>query len=229
MKCPECGQWNRASMPHCTRCGAPLNIDAASRLEWKESLRDEGPGTAYIRVDEFGNADSTPDARDVLAREMQDLKKRKQEGAEKQKELRRNTGTRTPRGSKARSRSGNPPGRSCRRMQREQSGCAGFLRKALPQSRKRKSAIGSGIWMIREASLSPGAMTGYMMIPWPITIMPMLLQSGKKCLPGHGNAGKPCIFSERFSWSRCLRQEDILPGVFLRTGRAMSQQVRRPP
>ena len=92
MKCPECGQWNRASMPHCTRCGAPLNIDAASRLEWKESLRDEGPGTAYIRVDEFGNADSTPDARDVLAREMQDLKKRKQEGAEKQKELRRNTG-----------------------------------------------------------------------------------------------------------------------------------------
>ncbi|MBR2663980.1 MAG: zinc ribbon domain-containing protein [Clostridia bacterium] len=92
MKCPECGQWNRASMPHCTRCGAPLNIDAASRLEWKESLRDEDPGTAYIRVDEFGNADSTPDARDVLAREMQDLKKRKQEGAEKQKELRRNTG-----------------------------------------------------------------------------------------------------------------------------------------
>ena len=26
MKCPECGQWNRASMPHCTRCGAPLNM-----------------------------------------------------------------------------------------------------------------------------------------------------------------------------------------------------------
>ena len=31
MKCPECGQWNRASMPHCTRCGSPLNIDEASR------------------------------------------------------------------------------------------------------------------------------------------------------------------------------------------------------
>ena len=90
MKCPECGQWNRASMPHCTRCGAPLNIDAASRLEWKDHLRDEGTGAAYIRVDEFGNADSTPDARDVLAREMQDLKKRKQEGAEKQERLRRN-------------------------------------------------------------------------------------------------------------------------------------------
>ena len=88
MKCPECGQWNRASMPHCTRCGAPLNIDAASRMEWKDSLRDEGQSTAYIRVDEFGNEDRTPDSRDVLAREMQELKIRKREGeARKQKML----------------------------------------------------------------------------------------------------------------------------------------------
>ena len=83
MKCPECGQWNRASMPHCIQCGAPLNIDAASRMTWKEKLRDEGQSAAYIRVDEFGQTDSTPDARDVLAREMQDLKKRKREGQEK--------------------------------------------------------------------------------------------------------------------------------------------------
>ena len=91
MKCPECGQWNRASLPHCLRCGAPLNIDAASKLDWKENLRDDGPGTAYIRVDEFGNADQTPDARDVLAREMQDLKKRKREGEEKQQKMRKGT------------------------------------------------------------------------------------------------------------------------------------------
>jgi len=128
MKCPECGQWNRASMPHCTRCGAPLNIDAASRLEWKESLRDEGPGTAYIRVDEFGNADSTPDARDVLAREMQDLKKRKQEGAEKQyrerghrADRRRGAGAEILLGGAAAGCKGNNPdapgfsGRPCRR------------------------------------------------------------------------------------------------------------------
>lgn len=67
-------------MPHCAWCGAKLNIDAASRLEWKDSLRDEGQGTAYIRVDEFGQEDRTPDARDVLAREMQELKTRKREG-----------------------------------------------------------------------------------------------------------------------------------------------------
>ena len=54
MKCPECGQWNRASMPHCVKCGAPLNIDEASRLQWKDKLKDSGPSTAYLRADEFG-------------------------------------------------------------------------------------------------------------------------------------------------------------------------------
>ena len=88
MKCPECGQWNRASMPHCIRCGAPLNIDAASRLEWKSALRDGDAPTAYLRADEFGQTENRPEPRDELAREMQDLKKRKQEGADLQKRLR---------------------------------------------------------------------------------------------------------------------------------------------
>ena len=42
MKCPECGLWNRASQPHCIRCGAPLNIDEASHHGWKENLLDGG-------------------------------------------------------------------------------------------------------------------------------------------------------------------------------------------
>ena len=87
MKCPECGQWNRASMPHCIQCGAPLNIDGASRLQWKDMLKDGGPSTAYLRADEFGQVDTTPDTRDELAGEMQDLKKRKREGAERQNRL----------------------------------------------------------------------------------------------------------------------------------------------
>lgn len=91
MKCPECGQWNRASLPHCINCGAPLNIDEASRLQWKDSLKDSGPSTAYLRADEFGQVDTTPDARDILAGEMQDLKRRKREGAEKQNRLSRET------------------------------------------------------------------------------------------------------------------------------------------
>ena len=89
MKCPECGQWNRASLPHCINCGAPLNIDEASRLQWKDTLKDGGPSTAYLRADEYGQVDTTPDARDILAGEMQDLKRRKREGTEKQKRLSR--------------------------------------------------------------------------------------------------------------------------------------------
>ena len=94
MKCPECGQWNRASMPHCIKCGAPLNIDGATKLQWKDTLKDSGPSTAYLRADEFGQVDSTPDARDQLAGEMQELKKRKHEGAERQRRLRKNTASR---------------------------------------------------------------------------------------------------------------------------------------
>ena len=74
-------------MPHCIQCGAPLNIDEASRLQWKDKLKDGGPSTAYLRADEFGQVDATPDARDSLAGEMQDLKKRKREGAERQSRL----------------------------------------------------------------------------------------------------------------------------------------------
>lgn len=94
MKCPECGQWNRASMPHCTKCGSPLNIDEASRVAWKETLNDKGPSSAYLRADEFGQMDTTPDARDELAGEMQDLKKRKREGAELQDRLSREAAAR---------------------------------------------------------------------------------------------------------------------------------------
>ena len=74
-------------MPHCIKCGAPLNIDEASRLGWKDSLHDGGASTQYLRADEFGQVDATPEARDALAGEMQELKKRKREGAEKQSRL----------------------------------------------------------------------------------------------------------------------------------------------
>ncbi len=94
MKCPVCGQWNRSSMPHCFQCGTPLNIDGASRQAWKDSLQDDRRPAAYLRADEFGQVSDQPDSRDALAREMQDLKKRKQEGAELLQRLRENTAER---------------------------------------------------------------------------------------------------------------------------------------
>ena len=92
MKCPECGQWNRASMPHCSRCGAPLNIGASGRTPWKDTLKDGAKPNSYLRADEFGQVDTRPDSRDALAREMQDLKKRKEEGLRLQQRLRRESG-----------------------------------------------------------------------------------------------------------------------------------------
>ena len=88
MKCPECGLWNRASLPHCIRCGTPLNIDESSRITWKDTLRDGGASSSYLRADEFGQTDQTPEPRDALAGEMQDLKQRKRRGAELQKRMR---------------------------------------------------------------------------------------------------------------------------------------------
>ena len=88
MKCPECGLWNRASLPHCIRCGTPLNIDEATRIAWKETLRDGGASSVFLRADEFGQTNQAPEPRDELAGEMQDLKRRKQRGAELQRRLR---------------------------------------------------------------------------------------------------------------------------------------------
>ena len=80
-------------MPHCIKCGAPLNIDEASRIGWKDSLKDGSAPTAYLRADEFGQTDSTPDERDSLAREMRKLKVRKSKGAELQQHMRKNVST----------------------------------------------------------------------------------------------------------------------------------------
>ena len=92
MKCPQCGQWNRASLPRCARCGAALTPDASAQPAWKEKLRDEGK--SYIAVDEEGQVDVTEDSRDELAREMVELKQRKQAGSRRQRQLRQESAQR---------------------------------------------------------------------------------------------------------------------------------------
>ena len=55
MKCPQCGQWNRASLPNCIRCGAPLNPESAETPAWQEQFRKEDKEPKkYIHVDEDG-------------------------------------------------------------------------------------------------------------------------------------------------------------------------------
>ena len=69
MKCPVCGQWNRASNPRCMKCGSFLTPPKGSDGEpaWRESVKDGQRGTEYYRMDEYGESDAKPDARDTLA------------------------------------------------------------------------------------------------------------------------------------------------------------------
>lgn len=94
MKCPNCGQWNRASLPHCQKCGTPLDPAGAQLPAWKTTLRDDQKGKEYIRVDEDGEESVTADSRDALAREMAELKKRKAEGTRVQRQLRQESAER---------------------------------------------------------------------------------------------------------------------------------------
>ncbi len=91
MKCPKCGKWNQASMPHCYYCGAPLEEEdgfyaANAAPAWQSELKDEH--AAFVAVDEFGQEDRAEDARDELADEMVELRRRKLEGEIQQRRLR---------------------------------------------------------------------------------------------------------------------------------------------
>ena len=80
MRCPNCNQWNRATLPRCMRCGTELSTSDPVAPSWRAELKDDRAGKEYIRVDEDGQADVSPDRRDVLAAEMAELKARKDDG-----------------------------------------------------------------------------------------------------------------------------------------------------
>ncbi len=85
MKCPSCGQWNRDTNPRCMKCGAFLFVsedpEHVRTPEWKKNIKDGEHGTAYYRMDDFGESDAGPDSRDRLAEEMAALKERKNAGS----------------------------------------------------------------------------------------------------------------------------------------------------
>lgn len=91
MKCPNCGKWNQASLPHCIYCGQELPNDAYGPQgvpAWQLELEDRDRKNTYVRVDEMGEQETTNDPRDTLASEMADLKSRKIMGEQKQRMLR---------------------------------------------------------------------------------------------------------------------------------------------
>ncbi|MCR4886631.1 MAG: zinc ribbon domain-containing protein [Clostridiales bacterium] len=96
MKCPQCGHWNRDSFPRCFQCGAELPKAQPSAKEDRRpvpprEVREAGPGKIYIQINEEGRATPAMDARDQLARDMENLVERKRRGEEQHKRLARNS------------------------------------------------------------------------------------------------------------------------------------------
>lgn len=94
MRCPNCDQWNRSTLPRCSRCGTELNSSAPVEPSWRAHLKRSSK--AYIRVDEDGLADVSPDRRDELAQQMTDLKTRMDDGLLRQQQLMTQTGPLPP-------------------------------------------------------------------------------------------------------------------------------------
>lgn len=88
MKCPHCGQWNRASFPQCTACGQPLQPTGGEEASWRAKLKESGEKKPTFLVDDDGMVTEATDDREKLAQEMSDLKKRKESGRRYQARLR---------------------------------------------------------------------------------------------------------------------------------------------
>lgn len=87
MRCPNCNQWNRASLPRCIRCGMELATDQPVTPSWRSQLKDDKTAKEYLRVDDDGDINVSPDDREILAAEMAELKARKEAGIRIQRQL----------------------------------------------------------------------------------------------------------------------------------------------
>lgn len=86
MRCPQCGRWNRATLPRCFFCGAELPEESAAR-----SPADQPQPTASIiyAVSEDGRETTPkPDEKDALAKEMQSFHVRRIRGEREQQRIR---------------------------------------------------------------------------------------------------------------------------------------------
>ncbi|MCL2545187.1 MAG: hypothetical protein FWE77_04635, partial [Clostridia bacterium] len=88
MKCPHCGKWNQAAFPRCYRCGTDLPRPDQDALlpapAWQEGLHDAEPSETYINFENDPHARILPSKetqRDILGREIESLKQRRERGA----------------------------------------------------------------------------------------------------------------------------------------------------
>ena len=85
MRCPQCGRWNRATLPRCFFCGAALPPEA-------ETPAPESPqpsaSVIYAVSQDGTQAVPQPDERDTLAKEMQSFHVRRKRGEAQQQRIR---------------------------------------------------------------------------------------------------------------------------------------------
>ena len=99
MRCPECGAWNAAYLPNCTRCGAPLPENSSERAAWEDALHDKKPSLRITKYDEDDPAEEQQPAADApydpetvdasaLTDEVEELMTRRQRGEQRLNALR---------------------------------------------------------------------------------------------------------------------------------------------
>lgn len=96
MKCPHCGAWNQAYLPKCNRCGSPLAANTEQKpASWEEAMHSKKPSLSVVQFEpgEENIATPAPDESAVydpenldraeLADEIEELKKRREEGKQR--------------------------------------------------------------------------------------------------------------------------------------------------
>ncbi len=102
MKCPQCGAWNAAYLPKCTRCGAPLPEQSAAPADWEAAMHEKKPELQVIAFDEHDTdipqtppGDAQDDAaydperldRAALTDELEELQRRREAGAQRIRQM----------------------------------------------------------------------------------------------------------------------------------------------
>lgn len=96
MKCRQCGAWNQAYLPRCVKCGAPLFGNTQKPRVWEEAMHEKKPS---LQITQFESDEDLSSAANVqppdegfdpenvdraeLTDEIEALKKRREEGAQR--------------------------------------------------------------------------------------------------------------------------------------------------
>ena len=61
MKCPECGAWNQAFLPKCTRCGADLTSNVPQTADWEADMHKKKPSLKITSYDQKDTMEAVPE------------------------------------------------------------------------------------------------------------------------------------------------------------------------